>query len=45
MDDKIGTVKEGKFADLVVVEGDPVADITLMYKKPAHVIKGGALIR
>lgn len=45
MDDKIGTVKAGKLADLVVVDGDPVADITIMYKKPAHVIKGGTLIR
>lgn len=45
MDKTIGTVKEGKLADLIVVDRDPVEDITVMYDKPAHVIKGGRLIR
>ncbi len=45
LDDKIGTVKEGKNADLIVVSGDPVEDITVMYSGPEHVIKGGRLIR
>lgn len=45
LDDKIGTVKEGKNADLIVVSGDPVEDITVMYSSPEHVIKGGRLIR
>lgn len=45
MDDVIGTVKEGKYADFVVVDGDPVADISVMYRKPLHIIKDGALIR
>ena len=45
LDDEIGTIKVGKAADLVVVEGDPKADITRMYELPKHVIKGGALMR
>ena len=45
MDDKIGTVKVGKAADLIVVDRDPVQDITVMYDKPAHVIKRGTLVR
>lgn len=44
-DEEIGTVKAGKFADFVVVNGNPVENIEVMYEKPAHVIKGGALIR
>jgi len=45
MEDKIGTVKVGKWADFVVVDGDPVQDITVMYTKPVHVIKKGKVIR
>lgn len=45
MDNKIGSVKVGKAADLIVVDRDPVEDITVMYNKPAHVIKGGKLVR
>ena len=44
-DDKVGSIKEGKFADFVVVDGDPVQDISVMYKIPKHVIKGGVVIR
>ncbi len=44
-DNLIGSVKEGKLADFVVVDGDPVADLSVMYKVPVHVIKGGAVIR
>lgn len=45
LDDVIGTVKVGKLADLIIVDGDPSKDITVMYKKPEHVIKSGRLIR
>lgn len=45
MDDKIGTVKVGKVADLIVVDGDPSKDITVMYHTPEHVIKAGKVIR
>ena len=44
-DDRIGSLKAGKYADFVVVDGDPVADLSVMYKVPAHVIKGGTVIR
>ena len=44
-DDRIGSIKEGKFADFVVVDGDPVEDISVMYKVPEKVIKGGEIIR
>ena len=44
-DDKIGSVRPGKFADFVVVDGDPVSDISVMYKVPEHVVKGGEIVR
>lgn len=45
IEDKVGTIKEGKLADLVIIDGDPLEDISLMYKAPAHVIKSGAIVR
>jgi imidazolonepropionase-like amidohydrolase len=44
-DDQIGSLKVGKCADLIVVNGDPVQDIRVMYTPPAHVFKDGKLIR
>lgn len=32
LDDQIGTVEEGKKADLLVVDGDPLSDITALFK-------------
>lgn len=32
MDDKIGTIEPNKLADIIVVEGDPVKDITILRK-------------
>lgn len=32
MDDKIGTLEEGKYADLIVVKGNPLEDITILRK-------------
>lgn len=40
----IGTLEAGKYADLVAVPGDPLADVTVL-KSVSHVIKGGTLIR
>ena len=40
MQDKIGTIEVGKFADIVAVPGDPVKDITVL-QKVDFVMKGG----
>ena len=37
----LGTVTEGKFADMVIVDGDPLQDITLLQHKIVLIIKGG----
>lgn len=40
----IGSVEPGKYADLVAVPGDPLADIKLTLK-PNFVMKGGVVYR
>jgi imidazolonepropionase-like amidohydrolase len=42
--DKIGSLEKGKFADLVAVPGDPLADITEL-QRVMFVMKGGRVIR
>jgi imidazolonepropionase-like amidohydrolase len=42
--DRIGTIEPGKFADLVAVPGDPVADIGEL-ERVRFVMKGGRVIR
>ena len=42
--DRVGSVENGKFADLVAVSGDPVADITEM-SRVKFVMKGGEVFR
>ena len=37
----LGTVTEGKYADMIIVDGDPLQDITLLQHKIVLVIKGG----
>jgi imidazolonepropionase-like amidohydrolase len=42
--DRIGSLEKGKFADLVAVPGDPLADIAQL-QKVDFVMKGGKIIR
>ena len=44
-DDDLGTVEVGKIADLLVIDGDPSADIgVLADREPMAVLKGGAVV-
>ena len=48
MDGQIGCVSPGAFADLLVVEGDPLKDISLLAADGKHlaaVVRGGSVIR
>ena len=40
--DRVGTLRPGRFADLVAVEGDPLEDVRLL-ETPVAVMKGGRL--
>jgi imidazolonepropionase-like amidohydrolase len=41
---QVGSVEPGKFADVVAVAGDPLADITEM-QRMKFVMKGGVVFR
>ena len=43
-EDRVGTVEKGKFADLIAVSGNPLADVTEM-ERVKFVMKGGVLVR
>ena len=45
VDAELGTIEVGKLADLIVVDGDPLQDITLLEHRVVHVIKDGRLHR
>jgi len=42
--DELGAVATGYFADLVAVEGDPLADVNVTVNKVKWVMKGGAVV-
>ncbi|HET8623620.1 MAG TPA: amidohydrolase family protein [Gemmatimonadales bacterium] len=43
-DDRVGVIAPGKFADLVAVDGDGLADLS-RFMRPAFVMKGGVIYR
>jgi len=42
--DRVGAIESGKFADLIAVEGDPLANVALL-EKVQFVMKGGRVVR
>jgi len=46
IDDKVGTIEEGKIADIILVDGDPLQDISLLSteKKIKMVMKEGEIV-
>jgi imidazolonepropionase-like amidohydrolase len=42
--DEVGAIEKGKFADLIAVSGDPLADITEV-ERVKVVMKGGTVVR
>ena len=42
--DRIGSLEQGKYADLIAVNGDPLADVTEM-ERVTFVMKGGEIVR
>jgi imidazolonepropionase-like amidohydrolase len=47
MQDQIGTLEPGKFADLIVIDGNPLDDISILEERRniTHVMKGGRFFR
>jgi imidazolonepropionase-like amidohydrolase len=44
MDERIGRIREGLFADLIAVEGDPSADLSRLHNVK-FVMKNGAICK
>ena len=44
LQDKLGTIEKGKYADIIAVSGDPLQDITEM-QRVKFVMKGGDVIK
>jgi len=42
--DELGALSAGYFADLLAVEGDPLADVNVTINKVKRVMKGGAAV-
>jgi imidazolonepropionase-like amidohydrolase len=44
MQDKLGRLQPGFFADIVAVDGNPLDDINVVIQKVRWVMKGGAVV-
>ena len=44
MEKSLGTIAPGYFADIVAVEGDPLADVSVVFNNVRWVMKGGAVV-
>lgn len=44
MEKDVGSIAAGTFADFAVVEGDPLADITVVTRHVRCTIKGGVVV-
>jgi imidazolonepropionase-like amidohydrolase len=42
--DRIGTIEQGRFADIIAVQGDPLEDIKVL-ERVGFVMKGGTIIK
>jgi imidazolonepropionase-like amidohydrolase len=42
--DRVGTLEPGKFADLIAVKGDPMADTSVL-ENVSFVMKGGEVVK
>jgi imidazolonepropionase-like amidohydrolase len=42
--DRVGSLERGKYADVIAVSGDPLADVTEM-ERVKFVMKGGQVVR
>ena len=45
VDDHLGTIAVGKLADIIVVDGNPLDDISLLQYRVSRVIKGGVVYK
>lgn len=45
VDDRLGTIKVGKIADLISVNGNPLKDISVLRNSVTNVIKTGVLVK
>jgi imidazolonepropionase-like amidohydrolase len=45
IENELGTVEKGKIADLIMVDGDPLADISVLKNELKMVVNNGVIIR
>ncbi len=45
LDASVGSIEPGKIADLVVVDGDPLSDVSLIRTNVVAVLQGGRAFR